>query len=94
MTSHPIIASRLNEILDIYKAASTVYNSLGNGSLKKLPLSVSSQIDRAVSKALLVSILLSLFTEEEIKSLNITTVIDDLLTLVLDEADTAQVTQV
>lgn len=73
-----------NELLEIYSVAATTYNEIGNGTLKSLPMETFMRIDRAVSRAIIVAILVAKYDISEITEDEINLVIENLFNLLLN----------
>lgn len=67
-----------DEILEAYAVASLLYNELGNGTLKHLPTEIFMKIDRAVSRAIVVGILVSKYDIETVNEADLDEIISEL----------------
>jgi len=68
------------EFLESYSIASAVYNEIGNGTLKTLPVKVFDKIDKAVSRAIIVGILVSKYNITEVSEEEMNDIIETLFT--------------
>lgn len=67
-----------DEILEIFAVSSLIYNELGNGTLKALPTEIFMRIDRAVSRALVVGILVAKYDVHALNDTELDEVVDEL----------------
>lgn len=67
-----------DEILEVFSVSSLIYNEIGNGSLRSLPEHIFLELDRAVSRALIVGILAAKYDITALSEIEINSVVDDL----------------